>query len=113
MKRKQRRGNVIDIASGGSPRNQAKHHKLKRYRSVQVNFRVSSKWLNIVVMLAKLEGRSSSALMRELLTLGLAQYINIHYRTPQLIRQQQLQSIISKQLPQAASQAKAAHKNDV
>jgi hypothetical protein len=84
--------------------------KLKRYRSVQVNFRVSSKWLNIVNLLAKLEGRSSSALMRELLNLGLAQYVNIHYRTPQLIRQQQLQSIINKQPPQAASQAKAAQK---
>jgi hypothetical protein len=81
--------------------------KLRRYRSVQVNFRVSSKWLRIVSMLAKLEGRSSSALMRELLTLGLAQYVNIHYRTPQLIRQQQLQSIITSQLPKAAAEGKA------
>jgi len=64
-------------------------------------------------MLAKLEGRSSSALMRELLNLGLAQYVNIHYRTPQLIRQQQLHSILNNQLPQAASQAKAAQKKDV
>jgi len=103
-----RRGNAINIASAESPRNQPKHLKLKRYRSVQVNFRVSRKWLNIVIMLAKLEGRSSSALMRELLNLGLAQYVNIHYRTPQLIRQQQLQSITNKQLPEAASQAKAA-----
>jgi hypothetical protein len=86
-----------------------------RYRSVQVNFRVSSKWLNIVSMLASLEGRSSSALMRELLTLGLAQYVNIHYRTPQLIRQQQLRSIINSQLHQATSEAKskAAHKKVV
>jgi hypothetical protein len=60
-------------------------------------------------MLAKLEGRSSSALMRELLNLGLAQYVNIHYRTPQLIRQQQLQTIINKQLPQAVTEAQ---KND-
>jgi hypothetical protein len=51
--------------------------------------------------------------MRELLNLGLAQYVNIHYRTPQLIRQQQLQSIINKQLPEAASQAKASPKKDV
>jgi hypothetical protein len=80
---------------------------LRRYRSVQVNFRVSSKWLQIVTLLAKLEGRSSSALMRELLTLGLAQYVNIHYRTPQLIRQQQLQSVITGQLPKAAAEAKA------
>ncbi|MGA8856433.1 MAG: hypothetical protein WB643_04615 [Candidatus Bathyarchaeia archaeon] len=58
-------------------------------------------------MLAKLEGRSSSALMRELLNLGLAQYVNIHYRTPQLIRQQQLQSIINKQLQEATTEAKA------
>jgi hypothetical protein len=64
-------------------------------------------------MLAKLEGRSSSALMRELLTLGLAQYVNIHYRTPQLIREQQLQSIINSQLPHAVAEAKAAHKKDV
>ncbi len=113
MKRKQRRGNAIDIASAESPRNQPKRIKLKRYRSVQVNFRASSKWLKIIEMLAKLEGRSSSALMRELLTLGLAQYINIHYRTPQLVREQQLQSIINSQLQQAASQAKAAHRNDV
>jgi hypothetical protein len=69
--------------------------------------------LNIVIMLAKLEGRSSSALMRELLNLGLAQYLNIHYRTPQLIRQQQLQSIVNKQLPEATSQAKAAQKKGV
>jgi hypothetical protein len=113
VKRKQRRGNVIDIASAESPRNQPRRLKLKRYRSVQVNFRASRKWLNIVIMLAKLEGRSSSALMRELLNLGLAQYVNIHYRTPQLIRQQQLQSIINKQLPEAASQAKASPKKDV
>jgi hypothetical protein len=68
-----------------------------------------------VILLAKLEGRSSSALLRELLNLGLAQYINIHYRTPQLIREQQLQSIINKQLPQAAAQAKAkaAQKKDL
>jgi hypothetical protein len=115
VKRKRRRGNVINTASAESPENQPRHFKLRRYRSVQVNFRVSSKWSNIVIMLAKLEGRSSSALMRELLTLGLAQYINIHYRTPQLIREQQLQSIINKQLPQSASQAKAkaAQKKDV
>ena len=112
MKRKQRRGNVIGMASSESPRNQTKHIKLRRYRSVQVNFRVSRKWLNIVIMLAKLEGRSSSALMRELLNLGLAQYVNIHYRTPQLIRQQQLQTIINKQLPQAITEAKSVQKKD-
>jgi hypothetical protein len=78
-----------------------------------VNFRVSSKWLKIVNSLAKLEGRSSSALMRELLTLGLAQYVNIHYRTPQLIRQQQLQSIITRQLSKHAAEAAAAQKHDV
>jgi hypothetical protein len=87
--------------------NNARLRRLRRYRSVQVNFRVSSKWLRIVNMLAKLEGRSSSALMRELLTLGLAQYVNIHYRTPQLIRQQQLQSIIASHLPKAVAEAKA------
>lgn len=89
--------------------------KLKRHRNIQVNFRVSSKWLQIVILLAKLEGRSSSALMRELLTLGLAQYVNIHYRTPQLIREQQLESIINRQLPEAAAEAKAkaAQKKEV
>lgn len=89
--------------------------RLRRYRTVQVNFRVSNRWLKIVSMLAKLEGRSSSALMRELLTLGLAQYVNIHYRTPQLVREQQLQSIINSQLPKAAAQAKvkAAPKSHV
>lgn len=96
-----------DMNNAESSDNQRKSHKLRRYRSVQVNFRVSSKWLKIIDMLAKLEGRSSSALMRELLTLGLAQYVNIHYRTPQLIRQQQLQSIINRQLPKAAAEAKA------
>jgi len=66
-------------------------------------------------MLASLEGRSSSALMRELLTLGLAQYVNIHYRTPQLIREQQLNSILNNQLKTAVSDAKAkvSTKNDV
>ena len=89
--------------------------KLKHHRSVQVNFRVSSKWLQIVHMLAGLEGRSSSALMRELLTLGLAQYVNIHYRTTQLVREQQLKSIFSSQLQKAASEAKAkaSRKKDV
>jgi len=89
--------------------------RLKRYRTVQVNFRVSNRWLRIISMLAKLEGRSSSALMRELLTLGLAQYVNIHYRTPQLVQEQQLQSIINSLLPKAAAEAKAkaARKNDV
>lgn len=101
--------------SAQSPGTQATLHKLRRYRSVQVNFRASSKWLKIVVMLAKLEGRSSSALMRELLTLGLAQYVNVHYRTPQLIREQQLESIINSQLQKAAGEAKAkaAQKNRV
>ena len=95
--------------------NQPSLRKLRRYRSVQVNFRASSKWLKIVNMLASLEGRSSSALMRELLTLGLAQYVNIHYRTPQAIRQQQLQSILNTQLQNAAAEAKAkaAQKKDV
>jgi hypothetical protein len=53
--------------------------------------------------------------MRELLTLGLAQYVNIHYRTPQAIRQQQLQSILNTQLQNAAheAKAKAAQKKDV
>lgn len=95
-----------NINSAEPPTSQPGPRKLKRYRSVQVNFRVSSKWLNIVNMLATLEGRSSSALMRELLTLGLAQYVNIYYRTPQSIRKQQLQSILNSQLPNAASEAK-------
>jgi len=49
-------------------------------------------------MLAMLEGRTPSALMRELLTIGLAEYVNIYYRTPQLVRQQELKSVFSKQL---------------
>jgi len=61
-------------------------------------------------MLARLEGRTPSVLMRELLTLGLAQYVNIYYRTPQLVRQQELKALFSKQLEAAktlrASQAK-------
>ncbi len=80
--------------------------KVKRHGNIQVNFRVSSKWLRIVKMLATLEGRSSSALMRELLTLGLAEYVNIYYRTPQLVRKQQLKSILNSQLQRATSQAK-------
>ena len=94
---------------------QPRLRKLRRYRSVQVNFRVSSKWLRIVNMLASLEGRSSSALMRELLTLGLAQYVSIYYRTPQLVREQQLKSIFSGQLQKAVSEAKAkaSRKKDV
>lgn len=89
--------------------------KLERHRSIQVNFRVSSKWLQIVNMLANLEGRSSSALMRELLTLGLAQYVNIYYRTPQLVREKQLESILGNQLGKAASEAKtrASRRKDV
>jgi hypothetical protein len=98
-----------------STNNPSPPSKLKRYKSVQVNFRVSSKWLRIVNMLASLEGRSSSALMRELLTLGLAQYVNIHYRTPQLIKEQQLNSLLNNQLKTAVSdaKAKASCKNDV
>jgi hypothetical protein len=99
-----------DLLQAEPSNGQPKSRRLRRYRTVQVNFRVSSKWLKIVNMLAKLEGRSSSALMRELLTLGLAQYVNIHYRTPQLIRQQQLQSIITRQLPKHAAEAAAAQK---
>ena len=66
-------------------------------------------------MLATLEDRSSSALMRELLTLGLVQYVNIYYRTPQLVREQQLKFIFSGQLQKAASEAKAkaSRKKDV
>lgn len=95
-----------DRNSAESAHSQPRLRKLRRYRNVQVNFRVSSKWLNIVNMLASLEGRSSSALMRELLTLGLAQYVNIHYRTPQLVRQQ-LKSIFSSHLQTATAQGKS------
>ena len=89
--------------------------KLKGHRKIQVNFRVSSKWLQIVKMLATLEGRSSSGLMRELLTLGLAQYVNIYYRTPQLVREHQLESMFSSKPQTAASQVKAkvSRKKDV
>jgi hypothetical protein len=52
-------------------------------------------------MLAKLEGRTASTMMRELLTLGLAQYVNIYYRTPQLVREQELKSIFSNRLKAA------------
>lgn len=44
--------------------------------------------------------------MRELLALGLAQYVNVHYRTPQLIGQQ-LNSVLNNQLKTAPSDAKA------
>lgn len=87
---------------------------MKRNRNVQVNFRASSKWLQIVQMLAKLEGRTSSAVMRELLTLGLAQYVNIYYRTPQLVREQELKSIFSKRLKAAVEATRqGAPKSDV
>jgi hypothetical protein len=81
--------------------------KLKPHRNVQVTFRVSSKWLQIVQMLAKLEGRAASTVMRELLTLGLAQYVNIYYRTPQLVREQELKSKFSNRLKTAAAEATA------
>jgi hypothetical protein len=53
--------------------------------------------------------------MRELLTLGLAAYVNMHYRTPQLIREQQLKSILNNQMKTAVSEAqrKASCKKDV
>jgi len=115
VKNRQAKGNTsVQPPSDGdnveSSQSQPRRLKLRRYRSVQVNFRASSKWLRVVTLLAKLEGRSSSALMRELLTLGLAQYVNIHYRTPQLIREQQLQSIITSQLHKATVEAKAKAK---
>ena len=71
--------------------------------------------LQIVKMLAKLEGRTSRALMRELLTLGLAQYVNIYYRTPQLVREHQLEAIFKAQLQKTVSQgkAKSSGQNDV
>lgn len=89
--------------------------KPRHHRTVQVNFRASTKWLNIIRMLAALEGRSSSALMRELLMLGLAQYVNIYYRTPQLVREQQLQALIGAKLKRTAAKAeeKDALQNDV
>jgi hypothetical protein len=89
--------------------------KLKRHRIVQVNFRASSKWLNLIRMLATLEGRSSSALMRELLILGLAQYVNIYYRTPQLVKEQQLRALLGAELKKRATEpkAEAVRKNDV
>jgi hypothetical protein len=89
--------------------------KLKRHRAVQVNFRVSTKWLQIINMLATLEGRSASALVRELLTLGLAQYVSIYYRTPQLVKMQQLKAIMEGRLQKRADQArtKATHKQRV
>ncbi len=87
----------------------------KTHKSIQINFRASTKWLQIVTTLARLEGRPASALMRELLTLGLAQYVNIHYRTPQLVREQQLNSLLAGRLQKAVSQTKAqaSSKNDV
>jgi len=89
--------------------------KARRHRAVQVNFRVSTKWLQIISMLATLEGRSSSALIRELLTLGLAQYVSIYYRTPQLVRMQQLKAIMESQLQKNArgAKTKAVHKQSV
>jgi len=53
--------------------------------------------------------------MRELLNLGLAQYVNIYYRTPQQVREQQLGAIIKSQLQKAAAQGKAkpSGNNDV
>jgi hypothetical protein len=92
---------------------QPKRVKFRRHRAVQFNFRVSTKWLQIINMLARLEGRSSSALIRELLTLGLAQYVSIYYRTPQLVRMQQLKTIMHSQLEKKAREAKAVQKQNV
>jgi hypothetical protein len=65
-------------------------------------------------MLARLEGRASSAVLRELLVLGLAQYVNIYYRTPQLVREQELKSIFGKRLKTAAkAKSQGAPKNVV
>jgi hypothetical protein len=61
-------------------------------------------------MLATSEGRSVSALTRELLVLGLAQYVNIYYRTPQLVRMQQLKAIMEGRLQQKINQTKAIAK---
>jgi len=80
-----------------NPRRVARIARLKHHRNIQVNFRVSSKWLRLVQMLARLEGRTPSALMRELLTIGLAQYVTLYYRTPQLVRQQELKSVFTRQ----------------
>lgn len=88
--------------------------RLKRHRNIQVNFRASSKWLQLVQMLARLEGRTSSVVMRELLTLGLAQYVTIYYRTPQLVRQQELKSIFADRLKAAAKgKGRKATRSDV
>jgi len=103
---------VSGISSEEEPP-QVSARKRRGHRRIQVNFRASSKWLQIVRMLAKLEGRTSSSLMRELLTLGIAQYVNIYYRTPQLIRRQQLEGILQSQTSAAAAKGKTARKNDV
>jgi len=88
--------------------------RLRHFHAVQVNFRVSGKWLEIIKMLATLEGRSSSAIMRELLTLGLAQYVRIYYRTPQLIRARERESVIEgKVLRKTAKATEAAKKRSV
>lgn len=87
---------------------------LKRHRAVQVNFRVSTKWLQIVSTLSTSEGRSVSALMRELLTLGLAEYVSIYYRTPQLVRMQQLKTITKRlQEKEAQLRDRTAHGQSV
>jgi hypothetical protein len=92
---------------------QPKRMKLTRYRAVQFNFRVSTKLVQIISMLARFEGRSASALIRELLTLGLTQYVNIYYRTPQLVRMQQLRHIMHSQLERKARDARAREKRNV
>jgi hypothetical protein len=65
-------------------------------------------------MLSTSEGRGVSALMRELLTLGLAEYVSIYYRTPQLVRMQQLKAI-TEGLQEKAARVKstATHKQSV
>jgi hypothetical protein len=53
--------------------------------------------------------------MRELLTLGVAQYVNIYYRTPQLVRKQQLETLLRAQFRKATVESKgnSPRKNDV
>jgi len=52
--------------------------------------------------------------MRELLTLGLAEYVSIYYRTPQLVRMQQLKTITKRlQEKEAQLRDRTAHGQSV
>jgi hypothetical protein len=65
--------------------------------TIRASFRVSRRFLSIINLIASHEGRSPSALMRELLIVGLADYVTVYYKTPKDIERWYLsRNIIAK-----------------